>query len=191
MSKKEILCNITDTEMVKLNNAISTIKLAKDVILKGTIEHGNAIAHTVWEIYDIVENDRGSLIKLSKETGINKGTISKMYTAMSIMVSNGISLSVSYNKVYKVREVINANIDRIDDIKADLKRFTVNEILAKYPRIDCEDSEDSDAVDDTDTNDTDTKANKKEIIDNILYTLSIYDISKEDLQTIDKLLACL
>ena len=102
MSKKEILCNITDTEMVKLNNAISSIKLAKDVILKGTIEHGNAIAHTVWEIYDIVENDRGSLIKLSKETGINKGTISKMYTAMSIMVSNGISLSVSYNKVYKV-----------------------------------------------------------------------------------------
>lgn len=191
MSKKEILCNITDTEMVKLNNAISSIKLAKDVILKGTIEHGNAIAHTVWEIYDIVENDRGSLIKLSKETGINKGTISKMYTAMSIMVSNGISLSVSYNKVYKVREVINANIDRIDDIKADLKRFTVNEILAKYPRIDCEDSEDSDAVDNTDTNDTDTKANKKEIIDNILYTLSIYDISKEDLQTIDKLLACL
>ena len=183
MSKKEILCNISDTEMVKLNNAISSIKLAKDVILKGTIEHGNAIAHTVWEIYDIVENDRGSLIKLSKETGINKGTISKMYTAMSIMVSNGISLSVSYNKVYKVREVINANIDRIDDIKADLKRFTVNEILAKYPRIDCEDSEDSDAVD--------TKANKKEIIDNILYTLSIYDISKEDLQTIDKLLACL
>ena len=191
MSKKEILCNITDTEMVKLNNAISSIKLAKDVILKGTIEHGNAIAHTVWEIYDIVENDRGSLIKLSKETGINKGTISKMYTAMSIMVSNGISLSVSYNKVYKVREVINANIDRIDEIKADLKRFTVNEILAKYPRIDCEDSEDSDAVDTTDTKDTDTKANKKEIIDNILYTLSMYDISKEDLQTINKLLACL
>ena len=38
---------------------------------------------------------------------------------------------------------------------------------------------------------TDTKVNKKEIIDNIMYTLSIYDISKEDLQTINKLLACL
>ena len=51
------------------------------------------------------------------------------------------------------------------------------------------------AINLTDTSDTsdntDTKVNKKEIIDNILYTLSIYDISKEDLQTINKLLACL
>lgn len=191
MSKKEILCNISDTEMVKLNTAISSIKLAQDVILKGTIEHGNAIARTVWEIYDIIKNDRGSLIKLSKETGINKGSISKMYIAMSIMVSHGISLNVSYNKVYKVREVINANIDRIEEIKADLERFTVNEILAKYPSIDCDSIEDTDTSDNTDTKDTDTKANKKEIIDNILYILSIYDINKEDLQTINKLLACL
>ena len=194
MSKKEISCNITDTEMVKLNNAISSIKLAQDVIVKGTIEHGNAIAHTVWEIYDIIENDRGSLIKLSKETGINKGVISKMYTAMSIMVANGISLNVSYNKVYKVREVINANIERIEEIKIDLENLTVNEILSKYAMIDCDDSEeneDTDTSDNMGTKDTDTKANKKEIIDNILYTLSIYDISKEDLQTINKLLACL
>ena len=194
MSKKEISCNITDTEMVKLNNAISSIKLAQDVIVKGTIEHGNAIARTIWEIYNIVENDRGSMIKLSKETGINKGAISKMYTAMSIMVINGISLNVSYNKVYKVREVINNNIDRIEEIKTDLENLSVNEILSKYAMIDCEDSgdcEDTDTSDNTDTNDTDTKVNKKEIIDNILYTLSIYDISKEDLQTINKLLACL
>ena len=191
MSKKEISCNITDTEMDKLNSAISSIKLAQDVILKGTIEHGNAIALTIWEIYDIIEKDRGSLIKLSKETGINKGSISKMYTAMSIMVANGISLNVSYNKVYKVREVINNNIDRIEEIKVDLENLTVNEILSKYTLIDCEDSEDVDTSDNTDTNDTDTKVNKKEIIDNILYILSIYDISKEDLQTINKLLACL
>ena len=60
--------------------------------------------------------------------------------------------------------------------------------------IDCDDSDgnkDTDTSDNTGTKDTDTKANKKEIIDNILYTLSIYDISKEDLQTINKLLACL
>ena len=194
MSKKEVAINLTDTEMNKLNNAISSIKLAQDVIVKGTIEHGNAIAHTIWEIYDIVEKDHGSLIKLSKETGINKGSISKMYTAMSIMVANKISLNVSYNKVYKVREVINVNIDRIEEIKTDLKNLTVKEILSKYAMIDCEDSvdcEDTDTSDNTDTKDTDTKVNKKEIIDNILYILSIYDISKEDLQTINKLLACL
>ena len=194
MSKKEILCNITDTEMVKLNNAISGIKLAQDVIVKGTIEHGNAIAHTVWEIYGIIENDRGSMIKLSKETGLNKGTVSKMYTAVTLMLNNDISFDVSYNKVYKVKDVIENNPARIEEIKSDLINLSVNEILSKYTMIDCVD-EGIDNIDttsdNTDTNDTETKVNKKEIIDNILYTLSIYDISKEDLQTINKLLACL
>lgn len=194
MSKKEILCNISDTEMVKLNNAISSIKLAQDVIVKGTIEHGNAIAHTVWEIYDIIENDRGSLIKLSKETGISKGTVSKMYTAVNLMINNDIPFDVSYNKVYKVKEVIENNPARIEEIKNDLIALSVNEILSKYAMIDCDNSadcEDTGTSDNTDTQDTITKVNKKEIIDNILYTLSIYGISKEDLQTINKLLACL
>ena len=194
MSKKEILCNISDTEMVKLNNAISSIKLAQDVIAKGTIEHGNAIALTVWKIYDVIENDRGSMIKLSKETGINKGTVSKMYTAVTLMLNNDISFDVSYNKVYKVKDVIENNPARIEEIKSDLINLSVNEILSKYTMIECDDSddiEDTDTSDNTDTKDTDTKANKKEIIDNILYILSIYDISKEDLQTINKLLACL
>ena len=194
MSKKEILCNISDTEMVKLNNAISSIKLAQDVIVKGTIEHGNAIAVTVTNIYDVVSNDRGAMIKLSKETGINKGTVSKMYTAVTLMLNNDISFDVSYNKVYKVKEVIENNPARIEEIKTDLEKLSVNEILSKYAMIDCVD-EGTDNIDTTadniDTNDTDTKVNKKEIIDNILYTLSIYDISKEDLQTINKLLACL
>ena len=82
----------------------------------------------------------------------------------------------------------------IEEIKSDLINLSVNEILSKYAMIDCVD-EGTDKIDttetDTDTDNTDTKANKKEIIDNILYTLSIYDISKEDLQTINKLLACL
>lgn len=194
MSKKEVLCNISDTEMVKLNNAISSIKLAQDVIAKGTIEHGNAIAVTVTNIYDVVSNDRGSMIRLSKETGINKSTVSKMYTAVTLMLNNGISFDVSYNKVYKVKVVIENNPTRIEEIKTDLENLTVNEILSKYAMIDCVD-EGTENIDntgnDTDTNDTDTKVNKKEIIDNILYTLSIYDISKEDLQTINKLLACL
>ena len=180
--------------MVKLNNAISSIKLAQDVIAKGTIEHGNAIALTVWKIYDVIENDRGSMIKLSKETGINKGTVSKMYTALTLMLNNDISFDISYNKVYKVKEVIENNPTRIEEIKSDLINLSVNEILSKYTMIECDDSddiEDTDTSDNTDTQDTDTKANKKEIIDNILYTLSMYDISKEDLQTINKLLACL
>ena len=194
MSKKEISCNISDTEMVKLNNAISSIKLAQDVIVKGTIEHGNAIAVTVTNIYDVVSKDRGSMIKLSKETGINKGTVSKMYRAVTLMLNNDISFDISYNKVYKVKDVIENNPARIEEIKSDLINLSVNEILSKYAMIDCVD-EGTDNIDttesDTDTKDTDTKVDKKEIIDNILYTLSIYDISKEDLQTINKLLACL
>ena len=146
------------------------------------------------EIYDVIENDRGSMIKLSKETGINKGTVSKMYTALTLMLNNDISFDISYNKVYKVKEVIENNPTRIEEIKSDLINLSVNEILSKYTMIECDDSddiEDTDTSDNTDTQDTDTKANKKEIIDNILYTLSMYDISKEDLQTINKLLACL
>ena len=194
MSKKEVAINLTESELYKLDVAISSINLEQDVIQKGTIEHGNAIAYTIWEIYDIIENDRGTLIKLSKETGLNKGTVSKMYTAVSLMVINDISFDVSYNKVYKVKEVIENNPARIEEIKSDLINLSVNEILSKYALIDCEDSgdcEDTDTSDNTNTKDTDTKVNKKEIIDNILYILSIYDISKEDLQTINKLLACL
>ena len=191
MSKKEISCNISDTEMVKLNNAISSIKLAQDVIVKGTIEHGNAIAVTVTNIYNVLSNDRGSMIKLSKETGINKGTVSKMYTAVTLMLNNDISFDVSYNKVYKVREVIENNPARIEEIKSDLITLSVNEILSKYAMIECKDSEDIEDTDTSENTGTDTKANKQEIIDNILYTLSVYDISKEDLQTINKLLACL
>ena len=93
-----------------------------------------------------------------------------------------------------VKDVIENNPARIEEIKSDLINLSVNEILSKYAMIDCADEGtvniDTD-TNDTDTNDTDTKVNKKEIIDNILYTLSIYDISKEDLQTINKLLACL
>lgn len=197
MSKK-VATNLTDSDMNNLNTAIEFIKVNQKSLLKNTIEQTNAIAVTVTNIYDIVSNDRGSMIRLSKETGLNKGTVSKMYTAVTLMINNGISFDISYNKVYKVKEIIENNPARIEEIKVDLERFTVNEILAKYPLIDCEDSEDIDTSDNTDTTsdntdtqDTDTKANKKEIIDNILYTLSIYDISKEDLQTINKLLACL
>ena len=194
MSKKEVSCNLTESEMNNLNTAIECIKVNQQSLLKGTIEQTNAIAVTVTNIYEIVSNDRGSMIKLSKETGINKGTVSKMYTAVTLMLIYGISFDVSYNKVYKVKDVIEHNPERIEEIKVDLEKLSVNEILSKYALIDCEDSEDcedTDTSDNTDTKDTDTKVNKKEIIDNILYTLSIYDISKEDLQTINRLLACL
>ena len=180
--------------MNKLNTAIECIKVNQNSLLKDTIEQTNVIAVTVTNIYEIVSNDRGSMIKLSKETGLNKGTVSKMYTAVTLMLNNDISFDVSYNKVYKVKDVIENNPARIEEIKNDLINLSVNEILSKYAMIDCEDSEvveDTDTSDNTDTKETDTKANKKEIIDNILYTLSIYDISKEDLQTINKLLACL
>ena len=190
MSKKEVVCNLTDSDLNNLNTAIECIKVNQNFLMKNTIEQTNAIAVTVTNIYDIVSNDRGSMIKLSKETGINKGTVSKMYTAVTLMVNNDISFDISYNKVYKVKDVIENNHTRIEEIKNDLISLSVNEILSKYAMIDCEDSEDTDTQD-TDTNDTDTKVNKQEIIDNILYTLSIYDISKEDLQTINKLLACL
>lgn len=180
--------------MNNLNTAIECIKVNQNFLLKNTIEQTNAIAVTVTNIYEVVSNDRGAMIRLSKETGINKSTVSKMYTAITLMVSNDISFDISYNKVYKVKEVIENNPARIEEIKTDLEKLTVNEILSKYAMIDCVD-EGTDNIDntvnDTDTNDTDTKVNKKEIIDNILYTLSIYDISKEDLQTINKLLACL
>ena len=180
--------------MNNLNTAIECIKVNQKLLLKDTIEQTNAIAVTVTNIYEIVSNDRGSMIKLSKETGINKGTVSKMYTAVTLMLNNDISFDISYNKVYKVKDVIENNPARIEEIKNDLINLSVNEILSKYAMIDCDDSEgieDSDTSANTDTKDTDTKVNKKEIIDNILYTLSIYDISKEDLQTINKLLACL
>ena len=193
MSKKEVLCNLTESDLNNLNTAIECIKVNQNFLLKNTIEQTNAIAVTVTNIYEIVSNDRGSMIKLSKETGINKGTVSKMYTAVTLMLNNDISFDISYNKVYKVKEVIENNPLRIEEIKVDLEKLSVNEILSKYAMIDCEDADTSDNTDtkDTDTKDTDTKVNKKEIIDNILYTLSIYDISKEDLQTINKLLACL
>ena len=199
MSKKEVLCNLTESDMNNLNTAIECIKVNQNSLLKNTIEQTNAIAVTVTNIYEIVSNDRGSMIKLSKETGINKGTVSKMYTAVTLMLNNDISFDISYNKVYKVKDVIENNPARIEEIKNDLINLSVNEILSKYAMIDCVD-EGTDNIDtdtndtdtkDTNTKDTDTKVNKKEIIDNILYTLSIYDISKEDLQTINKLLACL
>ena len=194
MSKKEIAINLTEGDLNNLNTAIECIKVNQKSLLKNTIEQTNAIAVTVTNIYDIVSNDRGSMIKLSKETGINKGTVSKMYTAVTLMLNNDISFDVSYNKVYKVKDVIENNPARIEEIKSDLEKLSVNEILSKYAMIDCVD-DGTDNIDtdtnDTDTKDTDTKVNKKEIIDNILYTLSIYDISKEDLQTINKLLACL
>ena len=194
MSKKEVSCNLTESDMNNLNTAIECIKVNQKSLLKNTIEQTNAIAVTVTNIYEIVSNNRGSMIKLSRETGLNKGTVSKMYTAVTLMLNNDISFDVSYNKVYKVKDVIENNPARIEEIKSDLINLSVNEILSKYAMIDCDDSEgveDTDTTDNTDTKDTDTKVNKKEIIDNILYTLSIYDISKEDLQTINKLLACL
>ena len=194
MSKKEVAINLTDTEMNNLNTAIECIKVNQNFLMKNTIEQTNAIAVTVTNIYDVVSNDRGAMIKLSKETGLNKGTVSKMYTAVTLMLNNDISFDISYNKVYKVKEVIENNPARIEEIKSDLINLSVNEILSKYAMIDCVD-EGTDNIDttesNTDTKDTDTKVNKKEIIDNILYILSIYDISKEDLQTINKLLACL
>ena len=194
MSKKEVAINLSESDLDNLNTAIECIKVNQNFLLKNTIEQTNAIAVTVTNIYDVVSNDRGSMIKLSKETGINKSTVSKMYTAVTLMLSNDISFDISYNKVYKVKEVIENNPARIEEIKTDLEKLTVNEILSKYSMIDCVD-EGTENIDntgnDTDTNDTDTKVNKKEIIDNILYTLSIYDISKEDLQTIKNLLACL
>ena len=194
MSKKEIAINLTENDLNNLNTAIECIKVNQTSLLKNTIEQTNAIAVTVTNIYELVSNDRGSMIKLSKETGINKSTVSKMYTAVTLMLSNDISFDISYNKVYKVKDVIENYPTLIDDIKEDLVKLSVNEILSKYAMIECEDSADSENTNntnDTDIQDTDTKVNKQEIIDNILYTLSIYDISKEDLQTINKLLACL
>lgn len=191
MSKKEVLCNLTESDLNNLTTAIECIKVNQNFLLKNTIEQTNAIAVTVTNIYEIVSKDRGSMIKLSKETGINKGTVSKMYTAVTLMINNDISFDVSYNKVYKVKEVIENNPARIEEIKNDLISLSVNEILSKYAMIECDNNDEIEDTDTSENTDTDTKVNKQEIIDNILYILSIYDISKEDLETINKLLACL
>lgn len=200
--------NVGVTTKWTVDMAIESINAIK----KDMIKSGNDISSIVYAIRDELE-ERNACRDFSIAVGMSKASISKMVTAEKLRADYAISSDVSYNTIYKVKDLFDIDNDTImatRDLLNQLKSADVIRKLLWKP-------EDATALNDNDlayceadlsaltessTEDTaeDTAEDKniirlaneaKEIKSQVFDILSNYDISKEDMKLIKMLIQSL
>ena len=181
-------------------------------IKKDMLKSGNHISRIVYNIKDALK-EREACKKFALSTGMSKASISKMLTAETLRDELSISHEVSYNSIYKVKDLFGVDGVTSDTVVAMLNDGkTENDIrlaLIKSEDVTAlNDSElaycenDVEALTESNTEDTaeDTAEDKniirlaneaKEIKSQVFDILSNYDISKEDMKLIKMLMQSL
>lgn len=169
----------------------------KDIntIKQSMVKSGNDISRIVYGIRDELK-ERNACRDFGLAVGMSKASISKMVTAETYRAELGISSDVSYNTIYKVKDLLNI------DAKATV--YLLNQLQSEC-EIRCLlcDSEDTaeDSTEDTAEDSTEDTAEDNNIIrlaneakdikSQVFDILSNYDISKEDMKLIKMLMQSL
>lgn len=171
-------------------------------IKKDMLKSGNRISRIVYNIKDALK-EREACKKFALSTGMSKASISKMLTAETLRDDLSISHEVSYNTIYKVKDLFT-----IDDCTTIMTVELLNKLMSEHEIrntlcksdhvIECgaedtaEDSTEDTTEDTTEDNNIIELANEaKEIKSQVFDILSNYDISKEDMKLIKMLIQSL
>lgn len=175
-------------------------------IKKDMLKSGNHISRIVYNIKDALK-EREACKKFAISTGMSKASISKMLTAETLRDDLSISHEVSYNSIYKVKDLL--DIDKVtsdmvvamlndgkteNDIRLTLIKSedTAEDTPEDTTEGTAEDSTEDTAEDTTEDNNIIRLANEaKEIKSQVFDILSNYDISKEDMKLIKMLMQSL
>lgn len=166
------------------------------------LKSDNHISRIVYNIKDALK-EREACKKFALSTGMSKASISKMLTAETLRDDLSISHEVSYNAIYKVKDLFT-----IDDCTTIMTVELLNKLMSEHEIrntlcksdhvIECgaedtaEDSTEDTTEDTTEDNNIIRLANEaKEIKSQVFDILSNYDISKEDMKLIKMLMQSL
>lgn len=175
--------------------AIETINFIKNDMIKS----GNEISSIVYAIRDELK-ERNACRDFGIAVGMSKASISKMVTAETLRAECGISSDVSYNAIYKVRDLFGID-GHTTDIVAHMLDMGESESVIRHVLCDSEGTaedttEDTteDAAEDTaedtaeSTAEDTTEDTRSEIVSQIFDILSSYDIAKDDMKLIKMLI---
>lgn len=184
------------------NVSVEAIDLAIESvnsIKKDMLKSGNHISRIVYNIKDALK-EREACKKFALSTGMSKASISKMLTAETLRDDLSISHEVSYNSIYKVKDLL--DIDKVtsdmvvamlndgkteNDIRLTLIKSedTAEDTAEDTPEDSTEDSTEDTAEDTTEDTAEDTRS---EIVSQIFGILDSYDIAKDDMKLIKMLM---
>lgn len=184
------------------NMSVEVIDLAIESvnsIKKDMLKSGNHISRIVYNIKDALK-EREACKKFALSTGMSKASISKMLTAETLRDDLSISHEVSYNSIYKVKDLLDIDKVTSDVVVAMLNdgktendiRLTLikSEDTAEGAAEDTSEDSTEDSTEDTaeDTAEDTTEDTRSEIVSQIFGILGYYDIAKDDMKLIKMLM---
>ena len=157
-----------------VTKAIKDINNIKDSMLKS----GNDIARIIYRIRDELK-ERNACRDFGLAVGMSKASISKMVTAETYRAKLNIKSEVSYNTIYKVKDLFgiddNTTITVVKMLNSLKSENEIRNLLCKS----------EDTAEDTAE---DTEETRLEIINQIFSILDTYDIAKDDMKLIKMLI---
>ena len=179
----------------------------KDIntIKASMVKSGNDIARIIYGIRDELK-ERNTCRDFGLAVGMSKASISKMVTAETYRAELGITSEVSYNTIYKVKDLLT-----IDDCTTIMTVELLNRLMSEHEiRSTLCKSEDAKALNDNDlayceedlsaltecctedtaedTSEDSTEDTRSEIVSQIFDILGNYDIAKDDMKLIKMLM---
>lgn len=160
----------------------------KDIntIKESMIESGNSIARIIYGIRDELK-ERNTCRDFGVAVGMSKASISKMVTAETFRAKLDIIDAVSYNAIYKVKDLLDAG-----GITAMNTTYLLNQLKSeKEIRNTLCEPEDATTLNDNDLTyceEDSTEDTRSEIMSQIFDILGNYDIAKDDMKLIKMLM---
>lgn len=177
-----------------VTKAIKDINNIKDSMIKS----GNDIARIVYGIRDELK-ERNSCRDFGLAVGMSKASISKMLTAETYRAKLDIASEVSYNTIYKVKDLFTIDdcttimvVEMLNSLKSENE---IRNLLCKTEDTteDTTEGTTEDTTEDTAEDTTEgtaeyTEETRSEIITQIFDILDTYDIDKDDMKLIKMLI---
>lgn len=174
-----------------VTQAVKDINTIKDSMVKS----GNDIARIIYGIRDELK-ERNARRDFGVAVGMSKASISKMVTAETYRAELGIASEVSYNTIYKVKDLFAIDdcttimvVEMLNRLKSE---YEIRHSLCKSEDVSEDTAEDSteDSTEDTaeDTAEDAAEGTRSEIVSQIFDILGNYDIAKDDMKLIKMLM---
>lgn len=165
-----------------VTQAVKDINTIKDSMVKS----GNDIARIIYGIRDELK-ERNVCRDFGVAVGMSKASISKMVTSETYRAELGIASEVSYNTIYKVKDLFviddNTTITVVKMLNSLKSENEIRNLLCKS-----EGTAEDTAEDTTEDTADNTEETRSEIITQIFDILNIYDIAKDDMKLIKMLI---
>lgn len=157
---------------------------------------GNEISLIVYSIREELK-ERNACKLFAEKTGMSKASISKMLMAETLRGEIGIDKSVSYNAIYKVKDLfsISSQVTErvVNGLELGVSEKEIRNSLGVITEVITEDLEESTEIaESTETEETeDVEETAKDIKAQIIDIIKSYEVSSDDMKLIKMLLKSL